>query len=318
MTTETTNAITVRANGQDIKLESLSDIPSRLVFTSPEEAIAYVSGISAVAGFGDLPQAIVGLAHDEEGNPTGELDPAIYDDSMQVAVAIIAEKDTGAKQMVPVGVAIYPTPNPEAVAQSDEGLKWIAKLVEKEANLIAMRALRKKDSNGQPVATFEEAAEAMPKSLAAYITPTREAASGIMATFEILWRDIKKLMGQKSRSWGIANFSKKELRRAMESASYASGTYPRIEKKGGDSSLLVFALNLGKVLAGKHKDEEGNPAPLDPAFFDNCLANRDKHAGFAIDDEDGELDLDDILADADATEQDDEDGEEVTAGTDAE
>ena len=106
------------------------------------------------------------------------------------------------------------------------------------------------------------------------------------------------------------NFSKKELRRAMESASYASGTYPRIEKKGGESSLLVFALNLGKVLAGKHKDEEGNPAPLDPAFFDNCLANRDKHAGFAIDDEDGELDLDDILADAD--EQAGEEGETAT------
>ena len=317
MTTETTNAITVRANGQDIKIESLSDIPSRLVFASPADAIAYVAGISAVEGFGDLPQAIVGLAADDEGNPTGELDPAIYDESMDVAVAIIAEKDTGAKQMVPVGVAIYPTPNSEAVAASPEGLAWIAKLVEKEANLIAMRALRKKDREGNPAYdSFEEAAEAMPKSLAAYITPTREAASGIMATFEILWRDIKKLMGQKSRSWGIANFSKKELRRAMESASYASGTYPRIEKKGGDSSLLVFALNLGKVLASKHKDEEGNPAPLDPAFFDNCLANRDKHAGFAIDDEDGELDLDDILADADATDQADEDGEEST--TDAE
>src|SRR3546814_8410572 len=106
-----------------------------------------------------------------------------------------------------------------------------------------------------------------------------------MATFEALWRDIKKLMGQTSRAWTIANFSKKELRRAVESASYAAGTYPRIEKKGGDSSLLVFTLNLGKVLAAKHKDEEGNPAPLDPALFDNALANRDSHSGFSIDDD---------------------------------
>src|SRR3546814_13074411 len=88
-------------------------------------------------------------------------------------------------------------------------------------------------------------------------------------------------MGQKSRAWTIANFSKKELRRAVESASYAAGPYPRIEKKGGDSSLLVFALNLGKVLAAKHKDEEGHPAPLDPAFFDNALANRDSHSGLS-------------------------------------
>src|SRR3546814_2954442 len=87
---------------------------------------------------------------------------------------------------------------------------------------------------------LETAVESMPRTIAAYITPTREAATGIMATFEALWRDIKKLMGQKSRAWTIANFSKKELRRAVESASYAAGTYPRIEKKGGDSSLLVF------------------------------------------------------------------------------
>src|SRR3546814_1404012 len=37
------------------------------------------------------------------------------------------------------------------------------------------------------------------------------------------------------------------------------------------------------------------PAPLDPAFFDNALANRDSHSGFSIDD-DGDLDLDDILS----------------------
>src|SRR3546814_19832061 len=57
----------------------------------------------------------------------------------------------------------------------------------------------------------------------------------------------------------------------------------------------LFALNLGKVLAAKHKDEEGNPAPLDHAFFDNALANRDSHSGFSIDD-DGDIDLDDILS----------------------
>ena len=272
------------------EVKTVNDIPSRTVFDSVEKALAFVGEISDYEGFGDLPQAVVGMIEDADGNPT--LDPAIYDESMHVAVAVISEKDTGAKKLVPVGIAIYPTPNPEAVANSEEGRKWIAKLVEKESNLIAMRALRKDGAD------YEEAANAMPKSLAAYITPTREASTGIMATFETLWRDIKKLMGQKSRAWAIANFSKKELRRAMESASYASGTYPRIEKKGGDSSLLVFALNLGKVLAAKHKDEDGNDSPLDPAFFDNALANRDSHAGFALDDDDGELDLDDILAEA--------------------
>src|SRR3546814_4704816 len=80
---------------------------------------------------------------------------------------------------------------PEAVAATEEGAKWIAKLVEKESNLIAMRALRKDRAD------YETAVESMPRTIAAYITPTREAATGIMATFEALWRDIKKLMGQK-------------------------------------------------------------------------------------------------------------------------
>src|SRR3546814_6654864 len=95
-------------------------------------------------------------------------------------------------------------PAPEAVAATEDGAKWIAKLVEKESNLIAMRALRKYGAD------YETAVEAMPRTIAAYITPTREAATGIMATFEALWRDIKKRMGQKSRAWTIANFSKKE------------------------------------------------------------------------------------------------------------
>src|SRR3546814_1852969 len=198
--------------------KTVDDIKSRMVFDSPAAALSYIGEISDYEGFGDLQQAIVGLLVDDDGNPVVDdegnprLDPAIYDSTMQVAVAVLSEKDTGAKKLVPVGLAVYPTPAPEAVAATEEGAKWIAKLVEKESNLIAMRALRKDGAD------YETAVESMPRTIAAYITPTREAATGIMATFEALWRDIKKLMGQKSRAWTIANFSKKELRRAVESA----------------------------------------------------------------------------------------------------
>src|SRR3546814_9218123 len=61
------------------------------------------------------------------------------------------------------------------------------------------------------------------------------------------------------------------------------------------SDLSSDVCSSDLVLSAKHKDEEGNPAPLDPAFFDNALANRDSHSGFSIDD-DGDLDLDDILS----------------------
>lgn len=275
--------------------KTVADIDSRTTFTTVDEALAYIASIQDHVGFGDLQQAIVGAVADEDGNVT--LDPAIYTDEMEIAVAIVSEKVTGAK-MKPIALAVYPTPAADAVLSSEEGRAWIAKLIEKEANLVAMRALRKSDN-------IEESAAAMPTTIASYITPSRDAATGIMATYEAVWKDIKQLVAKKSRAWAITNFSKKELRRAMESASYAAGTYPKLEKGGGESSLLVFAIGLGQLLAKK--------AELDPAFFDNALAKRDEHT-INIEDEDGELSLEDLLAEA--TEADASDSTEGDAATD--
>src|SRR3546814_6131453 len=122
--------------------KTVDDIKSRMVFDSPAAALSYIGEISDYEGFGDLQQAIVGLLVDDDGNPVvddegnPQLDPAIYDSTMQVAVAVLSEKDTGAKKLVPVGLAVYQTPAPEAVAATEEGAKWIAKLAEKESNLI--------------------------------------------------------------------------------------------------------------------------------------------------------------------------------------
>lgn len=275
--------------------KTVADIDSRRTFKTVDEALAYIGEIGEYVGFGDLQQAIVGAIADDDGNVT--LDPAIYDESMEIAVAIVSEKVAGAK-MKPIALAVYPTPSTDAVLATAEGKAWIAKLVEKEANLVAMRALRKSDN-------IEESAAAMPTTIASYITPSRESATGILATYEAVWKDIKQLMAKKSRAWAIANFSKKELRRALESASYASGTYPKVEKGGGESSLFVFAIGLGQLLAKK--------ADLDPTFFDNALAKRNEHV-INIDDEDGELTLDDLLAEAAADEGDDSEND-ATADT---
>lgn len=259
--------------------KTVADIDSRKTFTSVDDALAYIGEIGEYVGFGDLQQAIVGAVADADGNVT--LDPAIYTDEMEIAVAVVSEKVAGTK-MKPIALAVYPTPAADAVLASDEGKAWVAKLIEKESNLVAMRALRKSDN-------IEESASAMPTTIASYITPSREAATGVLATYEAVWKDVKALMAKKSRAWSIANFSKKELRRAIESASYASGTYPKVEKGGGESSLFVFAAGLGKLLATK--------AGLDTAFFDNAIAKRNEHV-INIDDEDGELTLDDLLAEA--------------------
>ncbi len=277
--------------------KTVADIDSRKTFASVADALNYIGEIGEYVGFGDLQQAIVGAVTNDAGNVT--LDPAIYDESMEVAVAIVSEKVAGAK-MKPIALAVYPTPAAQAVLASEEGLAWVAKLIEKESNLVAMRALRKSDN-------IEESASAMPTTIASYITPSREAATGILATYEAVWKDVKALMAKKSRAWSIANFSKKELRRAIESASYASGTYPKVEKGGGESSLFVFAAGLGKLLATK--------AGLDTAFFDNAIAKRNEHV-INIDDEDGELTLDDLLAEAEETATDEGEGEQAPTDAD--
>src|SRR3546814_8525743 len=91
--------------------KTVDDIKSRMVFDSPAAALSYIGEISDYEGFGDLQQAIVGLLVDDDGNPivddegNPQIDPAIYDSTMQVAVTVLSEKDTGAKKWVPVGLA---------------------------------------------------------------------------------------------------------------------------------------------------------------------------------------------------------------------
>ena len=68
----------------------------------------------------------------------------------------------------------------------------------------------------------------------------------------------------------------------------------------------IRAQRLGQLLAKK--------AELDPAFFDNALAKRDEHT-IDINDEDGELTLDDLLAEATKADAD-ESGEEAPATDD--
>ena len=83
--------------------KTVADIDSRRTFKTVDEALAYIGEIGEFVGFGDLQQAIVGAIADDDGNVT--LDPAIYDDSMEIAVAIVSEKVAGAK-MKPIALAV--------------------------------------------------------------------------------------------------------------------------------------------------------------------------------------------------------------------
>jgi hypothetical protein len=226
--------------------------------------------------FNSYPIAAPGL-----DGETGEFDPEIYTDGMNVAVAVLSQRGEGLGSSTVKAIVIYPSPSLNMVLDSDEGTSWLeTKVMEKELNHIAVRQLRKADNIGDVV-------DQMPLTLSDYITSNREAG-GIAQTYEDLWKGVKKTLGIKFRPWSLANLSKREMRRGMESASYALENYPKLEDRGeGKESLFVLAAQLGKMQAVK--------AGSDPAIFDKWLSTRNEK-DIEVQDDEEDISLEDLDA----------------------
>jgi hypothetical protein len=268
------------ADGDDSKPKTvLSHMKSRSTFDNAADALAYLTRMSEeCTDFAEYPGLTVGLTED------GAFDPEIYTDSMLVTVARLTEKGDKAtgKPTKVVAIVVYPTPRVEAVmADAEHGVPWIAALIEKEANLIAMRALRRDDDLASGV-------DAMPKTLADYWTPASTAGTGTLATYNELWQAVRDATGEQIKAVKAAGLSKKQFRFALESASFARESFGRLEsrknKAGVEYSAFVFALHTGIALA----KEEG----LDPAFFENALATRNDKVIEVSDTGEDDIDLD--------------------------
>jgi hypothetical protein len=186
-------------------------------------------------------------------------------------------------------IVIYPTPTLAALMSDSGATAWLEGVIAKEANLVAMRPLRKATTSDE----MADAADSMPTTIAEYITSNRETTSGILEAYNSLWSIIKKAIGEKFKSFALANLSKKELRKAMESASYAATVYPHLEtrqnKKGEQESYFELAAKFGVVLAKK----DG----LDSAIFERMLDTRNQKSIEVADDEDADdFDLDAMAA----------------------
>lgn len=285
MTTETT----APAAKESKVLTVLEDMDSRRLFDTTEEAEAYIAKCqSDFADFGGYPVAAVGIT--EEG-----FDQDIYNESMRVCVAVLTKRGEGPNSTIVHCIVIYPSPRLSAILGVEDaesltnvpGIDWLTGILEKELNHVAVRQLRKaEDAQG-----IADAVESMPTTIADYITSGREAGSGIVETYNTLWQLIKKAIGARAKPFALANLSKKEMRKAMESASYASATYPvlenRVDKKGEPASLFVKAAQLGQLLAKE--------SSLDPTIFDRMIANRDETIIDVADDED-DFDLEAMAA----------------------
>lgn len=277
------------ADEQKIKTV-IDDMESRRLFDTVEEATAYITKCQTdFTDFGSYPVAAVGLTED------GDFDEAVYNEDMRIAVSVLTKRGEGKDSTSVHCIVIYPAPKLSAILGLADGvelgniagLEWLTGIMEKELNHVAVRQLRKAE-NAQEIA---EAVESMPTTIADYITSGRESTSGILETFNQLWQIIKKGMGAKSKPFALANLSKKELRKAMESASYAATVYPQLEtrvnKKGEPESLFVLAATFGQLLA---KQES-----LDSTIFDRMISQRNEKE-ISVSDDEEEFDLEAMAA----------------------
>lgn len=277
----------------------IDDMDNRRLFDSPEDAATYIAKCQTeFTDFNSYPVAAVGLTDE------GDFDPEIYNDSMRIAVSVLTQRGEGAGSSTVKAIVIYPSPKLETVLESATGRDWLTAIMEKELNHVAVRQLRKAE-NADEIA---DAIQTMPTTLDGYTTSGRESTGGILQTYNDLWQLIKKAIGAKSTPFRLANLSKKELRKGMESSAYALAIYPKLEdrenKKGERESLFEVAANYGLVLA-KAKG-------LDPTIFERMISQRDEKVIEATDDEDeGEFDLEAMAAQLIAGESSDEGEEEA-------
>lgn len=283
-TVPTTNGTTPAETKEPKVLTVIDDMDNRRLFDSADDAATYIAKCQAdYPDFNGYPVAAVGLTDE------GDFDPEVYNDSMRIAVSVLTQRGEGAGSSTVKAIVIYPSPKLEAVLDSATGRDWLTGIMEKELNHVAVRQLRKAE-NADEIA---DAIQTMPTTLDAYTTSGRESTGGILQTYNDLWQLIKKAIGSKSTPFRLANLSKKELRKAMESAAYAKTVYPKLEdrenRKGEPESLFVVAASYGQVLA-KAKG-------LDPAIFERMLATRNERVIDVTEDEDeGDFDFEAMAA----------------------
>jgi hypothetical protein len=265
------------------------DMAQRRTFKDTTSALAYITKCANEISDFD-PDKVPFITHGfgPQGE-SGELgfDPTVYPDGYDVMVATLSEKGTKEAKGKVSAIIITPIPSLDTFLATDGGKEWVSKIIEKEANLVAVRPIRNK-------ADMLVKADEMPKTAAEFIAGGREGTSGLMEAFETLFKRIKDGMTKQHAIWGKANLPKAELKKAFSSLSYAADYYPALEVRAdGKDSLFVVALKVGAIMAKR----EG----LDPAIFEKWLATRDSfdieaQAEADQDAEDQELDADAIAA----------------------
>lgn len=244
------------------------DMTARRIFPTIGEAVDYLKASAAnFTDFGSYP--IAAPAMDENGN----FDSEVYNDQTDTMVALL-RKESKVKAIV-----VAPVPKIDAILANEAGRAWLDKIIHKELNHVAVRQLR----DAEDVSTV---IDQIPTTLDAYITSGREGGSGIMESFNELYKLINQALSQVG-VWAKARLIKTDLRKAMESKGYALEFFPALENRS-DGSLFAKAIALGASAAKRRG--------LDPTIFERWAATRDAKEYKPGEDDESDIDLDNLDA----------------------
>ncbi len=259
----------------------IEGMDSRRMFDNVELAANYLNKCGeSFVDFEAVPKILNGII--TEGEDAGNFDPAIYTDSTRVMVSVLANRGEKGQPSTAKAIIVTPAPSLESILTDGAGKAWLAKIIDKELNHVAVRVLRTADD-------MDKVQDQMPLTLADYVSSSRESNGGIMESFNTLFKGIIAALAAKSPAWAKARFIKTELRKAFESKAYALEYFSALEDRGDKPSMLVMGLQLGK----REAEKQG----LDPAIFDKWLAERDSKPLLTKEQEaaqDDDFDLDDL------------------------
>lgn len=299
MTDTNTTAAAAATDSQpvaDKRKTTLEGMTGYRTFDSTDEATAYLEKCgSDFTDFGAQPFAMNGI------NPeNGEYDPAIYTDQMRVRVAVLKNVPrtvNGTKEPTTIkAIVVTPVPTLESLLGIDKetldaaresnpaGIAFVVKTLDKELNHIAVRPLRDTDN-------LDASVIQMPRSLGDFLESGRDSA-GILDTFNETYKAIGDRMADNFPTWNKRKPNKSDLKSAMESTAFATEYYTTLEDRGEKTSLFVLAMQVGIAMAKKR----GLPTDI----FDKWLATRDAQTLAKVEDsEEGDISLDDLVADLD-------------------
>jgi hypothetical protein len=229
-----------------------------VISSALEQAQEYLAGImERFDDFDDYPFAASGVSLDDEGNAV--FDESVYAEDSGVMVGLLKKNKEGVKCTFMAPIPDFPA----MVADTVDGpaQSWAVAILEKEANHVAVRALREAEDVSLVV-------DQMPASADSYFSSGRGAGAGIMATFNELYKAINALLASKVPAWAKAKLYKSEMQKAMESKAYAMEYYQTLEDRGERESLFVLACNMGIRAAAKKG--------MDPTIFERWLATRNE------------------------------------------